>query len=100
VVNTGLHYSATYEQDLQELVHWWRQHRTAAPFLVWKDTPTQHFDQVCDLSGCKEHTLMSPLALTLSLLRGTHHASSVAGLLGHADEDVHQINKVSVNDRY
>jgi hypothetical protein len=46
VVNTGLHFSATYEQDLQELVRWRRQQRTAAPFLIWKDTPAQHFDQV------------------------------------------------------
>ena len=60
VVNTGLHYSATYEQDLQELVHWWRQHRKAVPFLVWKDTPTQHFDQVCFAGRCR---LSSPLMI-------------------------------------
>lgn len=46
MINTGLHYSPTYEDDVRELIAYWEQSREQLPFLVWKDTPTQHFDQV------------------------------------------------------
>lgn len=31
---------------MQELAAWYKERKAVAPFLIWKDTPTQHFDQV------------------------------------------------------
>ncbi len=44
VMNTGLHYSATLEADLQEVADWYLRGSATLPFLVWRDTPPQHFD--------------------------------------------------------
>ena len=44
VMNTGLHYSATLEADLQEVAAWYLRGSAKLPFLVWRDTPPQHFD--------------------------------------------------------
>lgn len=44
VMNTGLHYSATLEADLQEVAAWYLRGSATLPFLVWRDTPPQHFD--------------------------------------------------------
>ncbi len=43
-MNTGLHYTPTLEADLRELVAWYHAGRASLPFLVWRDTPPQHFD--------------------------------------------------------
>lgn len=46
VMNTGLHYSPTLQEDLEEMVAWYKANNATSPFLVWKDTPPQHFDNV------------------------------------------------------
>lgn len=46
VMNTGLHFSSTYEADLKEFAEWYVQNHRSLPFVIWKDTPPQHFDHV------------------------------------------------------
>lgn len=55
MVNTGLHFSETYENDVKALVHYWHQAKGELPFFVWKDTPTQHFDQVRTSCSLLQH---------------------------------------------
>lgn len=64
VVNTGLHYSPTYAADLKQLVAWHAAHAEQLPYLVWKDTPAQHFDQTHGEwpSGSKPPFKCAPIA--------------------------------------
>lgn len=44
VLNVGLHYSPTYEQELQAIAAFHDKHKTKMPTLIWMDTPPQHFE--------------------------------------------------------
>lgn len=46
VMNTGLHFSSTYRTDLKEITAWHAKNYASLPFVIWRDTPPQHFDHV------------------------------------------------------
>ncbi|KAK9812996.1 hypothetical protein WJX72_006927 [[Myrmecia] bisecta] len=45
VINFGLHWSADYDGELRNLTAQYPAlRRTGFPYMIWKDTPVQHFD--------------------------------------------------------